>query len=206
MRRLLANVAILIALGIGFTLGAIVCALYGRTSDAPNWITAIATVALTLFALIQLLRIESDATDVRNQRQHRLEALATLARRSCQAAVEIRGYYSGAAEWAASAVKGFDTLEVHFLEIRNVASGLGGTYVQPAREAFEAFIAAADRVNLLSDPRARSTTADSQEMQSKAIELLEKASVALETLAPKTIDEASFPPGHAKMMEQYGLP
>jgi hypothetical protein len=181
---LLSSTRLLIAVALGLAGGAVAGALYGRTSETANWVTAAATVALTAFALLQLLRIEADAADARNQRRHRLQALATLARRSCQAAVQTKDYYVSVPDWAVAVSRGFGALEAQFLEVRSLGAGLGDVEGAAVKEAFDSFINAADRVNMLSDSRATIGEQDAAELQRDAIFDLGVAAAVLDRIAP----------------------
>jgi hypothetical protein len=193
MRRLLSSAPILIGIASGLALGIIAGVLFGRTNETANWVTAAATVALTAFALVQLLRVEADAGDAQNQRRHRLEALATLARRSCQAAADSASYYGSSVAWAQAASLGFNPLQSHFLEIRSLAGGLGEGVREPAAEAFDAFIAAGDRVNLLASPTVSMNGDEATTLQHGALGLFQTAAEALGSISPRG-DERLIPP------------
>jgi hypothetical protein len=150
-----------------------------------------------------VLRIEADAVDVRDRRRHQLEALATLARRSCQAAREATGYYLSPSEWAISVARGFDVLQSQFLEVRSLAAELGGREAAAAKEAFDSFLNAADRVNILGDTRAKTLSDQPDELQNEALFNLGIAEAKLYELSPTIGAQESLPRGYAKMIEEY---
>jgi hypothetical protein len=166
---LLSSTRLLIAVALGLAGGAVAGALYGRTSETANWVTAAATVALTAFALLQLLRIEADAADARNQRRHRLQT---------------KDYYVSVPDWAVAVSRGFGALEAQFLEVRSLGAGLGDVEGAAVKEAFDSFINAADRVNMLSDSRATIGEQDAAELQRDAIFDLGVAAAVLDRIAP----------------------
>lgn len=192
----------LVAVTIGLAAGILVGVLLGRTVDIANWVTAAATVALTGFALVQLLRIEADADDLRNQRRHRLESLATLARRSCEAAVAEEAYYGHITEWAAAISARLDPVEAQVLEIRTLAASLGEE-IEAATNAFAAFMAAAGRVNVLGDPRTAMTRAQMDELRKDALDFFQHTAIALDRISPAVDDYPALPRGYARMMKDY---
>lgn len=203
MQRLRARAPLLIAVAVGIAFGIVVGALFGRTSETANWVTAAATVALTAFAFIQLVQIEESRAAEVIGRQHRLQAFATLARRSCQAAAESVEYYLSTRAWAGSVSSGFDPLQSQFLEIRSLAGGLHEDTRQAATKAFDAFIAAADRINILASPNASMIESQEKELRAGALESLGEAASALRKISPKTDTERSLPAGFAQKIAEY---
>jgi hypothetical protein len=127
---------------------------------------------------------------------------ATLARRSCEAAADSESYYASEVPWATNVSAGFDALQSQFLEIRSLAGGLGEDVRGPATRAFDAFIAAADRVNLLASPHVSMVGTQSKELQVKALESFREAADALLMIAPKTATERAIAPGYAKKIAE----
>ncbi len=159
MVRSIGRASHMVAVAIGVALGLIVGTVFGRTSENADWVTAAATIALTAFAFVQLIQIQAAQDAAEDQRRNRLESFATLARRSCEAAVNERGYYISDQQWAAAVGSRFDTLEAQFLEIRSLAAGIASADVSSARQAFDAFVSAADRINVLSSEKTAMTRA-----------------------------------------------
>jgi hypothetical protein len=198
-----ASAPTLIGVAIGAVLGAIAGALYGRTNEVANWVTAAATVSLTVFALVQLLQFESDRADARKERRHRLEALATMARRSCEAAIAEEGYYAGVREWAGAVGGRFDPLEAQILEIRTLAAGLGSAESEAATNAFAAFMAAAGRVNVLGSARADMIQSQIDQLRRDALDFFQHTAATLGRISPPTDDYPALPAGMAKAMKDY---
>jgi len=69
-------------------------------SHGDAWVTAIATAALTYFAWTEALRHKAEDEAREAGMQHRLESVARLARRSCDATVASDAYYAMGREWA----------------------------------------------------------------------------------------------------------
>ena len=81
------------------------------------------------------------------------------------------------------------------LEVRTLAAQLGGGRADAATRAFEAFLSAADRVNLLADARAAMSLADSAARRHEALGYLRDAADALHEIAPRLGDEHPLPAG-----------
>jgi len=190
----------LVAIAIGVALGIIVGTVFGRTRESADWVTAAATIALTAFAFVQLIQIQTAQDAAESQRRDRLESFATLARRSCEAAVNEREYYVSDQLWAVTVGSRFDTLEAQFLEIRSLAAGVEGS---AARQAFDSFVSAADRINLLSSENTAMTGVQSKEMAEVTIQFFTVAAEALERIATQSANEVALPRGFAKMIVEY---
>jgi len=184
---LMVGPVVLALAGIGIGL------VFQAPAHADVWVTAIATAALTYFAWTEALRNREQDEAREAGMRHRLESVARLARRSCDATIAADGYYAMGREWA-KAVR-FGPLQEQFLEVRTLAAQLGGGRADAATRAFEAFLSAADRVNLLADARAAMSLADSAARRHEALGYLRDAADALHEIAPRLGDEHPLPAG-----------
>lgn len=153
---------------------------------------------LTYFAFVEALRNARQDRDRESGLRHRLEAVSRLARRSCDATVRENEYYADARSWglAVGSSARFDPLQAQFLEIRTLAAELGGSASVAAGEAFEGFLAAADRVNLLADTKATMSLSDAAARRTEALGFFPVAGDALAVIASRLPDERPVPPGN----------
>lgn len=112
--------------------------------------------------------------------------------------------YRGSRVWAGAVSSAFEPLQSQFLEIRSLAGGLDGDTRQAAAQAFDAFIAAADRVNLLASPNASMIDSQVDELRGATLQLFVEAAVALGRIVPEGGTARPLPPGFAEKIAEYG--
>jgi len=180
---------LLILAGLGIGLGV----------QAPEhmdvWVTALATAALTYYAFTEARRNQRQDEGREAGMRHRLEAVARLARRSCDATIIANTYSNVIPDWA-RAIR-LDVLQEQFLEIRTLAGQLGGDDSVHATRAFEDFLSAADRVNLLTNVEHAPLVLTEQDVaRTQALGFFRAASDALQEIAPRLGDEHPVPAGN----------
>jgi hypothetical protein len=168
-----------------------------------EWLTAAGGFGLIAFAAVQL-RLEGERDSQRREAARaKLKPVARIARRSCeQAVIESNGgaLNSWLANWYRANQQGvspIDELEKLMRETVTLAAEAGGTEVKAADAAFDAFIAAADIINDMSQTLAgvqeEHVLRENNPRGRVAANHLALAARELETLAPRRPNEPAVP-------------
>jgi hypothetical protein len=171
-------------------------------------VIALATVALTLVAGVQIAREVVRGWELKRAARVEVRGPAWLARRSLEAALEAAmEEQSSPFSWALSVSRSesLDRLEAHMLEVLRLGSACPLAVARAASEAFTAFLGFADRLNALAG--FAFSTIDSQgavvptktdletasRLLREAGQYLHDAISQLSVLAPRMPHEADLP-------------
>jgi hypothetical protein len=178
-------------------------------------VEAAATVALVIFASVQI-GIENARSRARKRAAEvRLEGPAWLARRSLEAAFKAAEHQSNPREWwkAVGKKESLDALERHMLATLRVASGVGGKKADNVQDAFQRFLAFADRVNAMGTyeiPWRQVTTEEMVKLNGlarHAIKHLSGSITALALVVPRRPEEPPLPlPANVPLLADSSTP
>lgn len=181
--------ALAIGLGVLAVLGFVV---FGTETPAVR-IGVSGTVFAGAIVLVEVMRHLSDTQERTRAARIKLEGAAWLARRSCEALIGSFATHTdiGARRWAAWIADRptYGSLEDRLRDVLDLAAEAGGDEHSVAREAFDGFIAFADRINDLSDPMNEYTHAASDNIGREADRHLRRTALCLERFAPRRIHE-----------------